>query len=35
LKWTYATSPALQITIPELQGMGSYSGTMIYTLYPN
>jgi hypothetical protein len=35
LKWSYATSPALEITIPELQNMGNYSGTLIYTLYPN
>ncbi|MCX6824834.1 MAG: hypothetical protein NTY80_01300 [candidate division SR1 bacterium] len=35
LTGTYAISPAIEITVPELQSVGNYSGTMIYTLYPN
>jgi len=32
---TYWVSPALKVTIPQLQNSWNYSGTLIYTIYPN
>ena len=31
----YGTTPTLQLVIPAYQSVGTYTGTLVYTLYNN